>query len=304
MSIAPAVDGKGPPRKDSSFALAQAGRDIKTRCKAFVLGGSTQGETAPAIALENVRVSYDGGETFAVDAVTLAVARGAFVALIGASGSGKTSLLKTINRLVEPTSGEIEIDGAPASRAPAYELRRRIGYVFQGVGLFPHMSVAENIAITPLLLGWTKERVRERTLALLDLVELPRAYARRRADELSGGQRQRVGLARALAAEPPIMLLDEPFGALDPLTRGVLGDAYRAIHDRLGLATIMVTHDVQEAVLLADRIVVMENGRVLADETPRALMTGAATGAVAALMETPRRQAERIAALIAGDAPR
>jgi len=261
-------------------------------------------EASPAIVLRDLDVSYDEGRTSAVSEVSLAIPRGCFVALIGGSGSGKTSLLKTINRLVEPMRGEVAIEGASARLTPAPELRRSIGYVFQGIGLFPHMSVAENIGITPTLLGWPAPRIRERTDVLLDLVELPRDYAQRRPDELSGGQRQRVGLARALAAEPRIMLLDEPFGALDPLTRSALGDAYRAIHDRLALTTIMVTHDVQEALLLADRILVMQRGRIIADESPRALMTGAASGDVALLLDAPRRQAERIGALMAGQTRR
>jgi osmoprotectant transport system ATP-binding protein len=254
--------------------------------------------------LREIDVSYDEGKTAAVADVSLAVPRGCFVALIGGSGSGKTSLLKTINRLVEPSRGEIAIEGVPARRTPATELRRKIGYVFQGIGLFPHMSVGENVGITPTLLGWPAARIRDRIATLLDLVELPRAYATRRPDELSGGQRQRIGLARALAAEPRIMLLDEPFGALDPLTRSALGDAYRAIHDRLGLTTIMVTHDVQEALLLAERIVVMQSGRVVADGSPHALLTNAPTDDVALLMDAPRRQAERIGALMAGGTAR
>ena len=254
------------------------------------------------ISLQDVEVSYDGGRTFAVAGVSCSVARGCFVALVGGSGSGKTSLLKTINRLAEPTRGVVTIEGKPVNSTPAPELRRGIGYVFQGIGLFPHMSVGENVAVVPRLLGWERARIRERTQFLLDLVELPRDYADRRPDELSGGQRQRVGLARALAAEPQIMLLDEPFGALDPITRTGLGDAYRAIHDRLDTTTIMVTHDIQEALLLADRVLVMQQGKIVADDTPRALMSGAAaSGAAARLMDMPRRQAERLRRLMEGE---
>jgi osmoprotectant transport system ATP-binding protein len=262
----------------------------------------TPDPAAPAIVLRDIDVSYDRGRTLAVAGVSVSVARGAFVALVGGSGSGKTSLLKTINRLVEPWRGGVEIEGTPADAAPAPQLRRRIGYAFQGIGLFPHMSVGENIAATPTLLGWPRDRIRARVDALLDLVELPRAYADRRPDELSGGQSQRVGLARALAAEPRIVLLDEAFGALDPITRVALGDAYRAIHDRLGTTTILVTHDMQEALLLADRIIVMQTGKVVADDAPRALMSGAAHGEAARLMDMPRRQAERLQRLMSGAA--
>ena len=253
---------------------------------------------APLIELDNIGKSFDGGRAFALRGVSLTVAAGAFVALVGQSGSGKTTTLKTINRLVEPDEGEVRIGGRPAHDEPGPALRRRIGYVFQGIGLFPHLSVGENIALGPRLAGWSRERAIARTLDLLDLVALPRAFADRRPAELSGGQQQRVGLARALAAEPKIMLMDEPFGALDPVTRLELGDAYLALHRKLGLTTVMVTHDVQEAVLLADRIVVMKGGRILADDSPRALLAGHADPDVAALMATPRVQAERVAAVI------
>ena len=206
--------------------------------------------------------------------------------------------LKTINRLVEPDAGEVRLEGQPVRGIAAPELRRRVGYVFQGIGLFPHLSVGENIGITPDLLGWPAEQIEARTAELLDLVGLPRDFAARAPAALSGGQQQRVGVARAIAARPKIVLMDEPFGALDPLTRDGLGRAYRALHDQLGLTTVMVTHDVQEAVLLADRIVVMKAGHVLADDTPRALLAGAADPDVAALMDMPRRQAERVRALM------
>jgi osmoprotectant transport system ATP-binding protein len=255
---------------------------------------------ASLIELDNIGKSFDGGRAFALRGVNLSVPAGAFVALVGQSGSGKTTTLKTINRLVEPDEGEVRIDGRRAHDEPGPSLRRRIGYVFQGIGLFPHMSVGDNVALGPRLAGWSRERIAERSATLLDLVALPRAFADRMPGELSGGQQQRVGLARALAAEPKIMLMDEPFGALDPVTRIELGDAYRALHQSLGLTTVMVTHDVQEAVLLADRIVVMKGGRILADDSPRALMAGHADPDVSALMATPRIQAERVAALARG----
>lgn len=251
------------------------------------------------ITLERVSKVF-GGTVRAVDEVSLSFRAGSFTALVGASGSGKTTTLKMINRLIEPTRGVVRIEGGRADALPPPQLRRRIGYVFQGVGLFPHLSVGENIAITPKLLEWPRDRIADRVTELLDLVELPRDFAVRFPDALSGGQQQRVGVARALAAQPKIILMDEPFGALDPITRDSLGGAYRALHETLGLTTVMVTHDMQEAILLADRIVIMAAGKVIADDTPQALLAGHADPAVAALMDMPRRQAQRVAALVAG----
>ena len=228
------------------------------------------------IQLEAVTKSFDHGP--AVRDVSFLIPKGSFVAIVGSSGSGKTTTLKTINRLIEPDSGSISVAGEPVTQIEPFTLRRRIGYVFQGIGLFPHMSVAENIGITPQLLGWPKQTTQARTLELLDLVELPREFASRRPAELSGGQRQRVGVARALAARAEIMLMDEPFGALDPVTRDSLGTSYRRLHEQMGLTTVMVTHDVLEAVLLADRIMVMHAGQIIADDTPHALLQGHAEG--------------------------
>ena len=258
-------------------------------------------QAAPIIDLRAVDVSYDGGRTFAVRGATLSIAAGAFVALVGPSGSGKTSLLKTINRLVEPGGGDVRVEGRSVSEFEAHDLRRRIGYVFQGVGLFPHMSVRDNIAITPRLLGWPRAKIAERVEAAFDLVALPHDYLGRAPAELSGGERQRVAVARALAAEPRIIIMDEPFGALDPVTRDALGQAFRALHERMGLTTVMVTHDVQEAALLADRIVVLRDGAVVADDTPRAMLSGAHP-AVSAMFEAPRRHAQRIADMTRPDA--
>ena len=254
--------------------------------------------TVPLIELDHIGKSFDGGRAFALRGVSLSLATATFTALVGQSGSGKTTTLKTINRLIEADQGEVRIGGRPVRDVPGPRLRRGIGYVFQGIGLFPHLTVGENIATGPRLAGWPKDRIAARIAELLDLVALPKATADRRPAELSGGQQQRVGLARALAAGPAIMLMDEPFGALDPVTRLELGDAYRALHDRLGLTTVMVTHDVQEAVLLADRMVVMKDGKVLADDAPRNLLAGHPDHDVAALMATPRVQAERVAALM------
>jgi osmoprotectant transport system ATP-binding protein len=202
-----------------------------------------------------------------------------------------------INGLIRPDSGEARIEGRAWSLKEGPALRRRIGYVFQEIGLFPHMSVAENIAVAPRLAGWTRERTAARVGELLKLTSLPAEVGPRRPASLSGGQQQRVGLARALAAAPAIMLMDEPFGALDPLIREGLGQEYRALHEALKLTTVMVTHDVMEALLLADRVVVMDAGRILADGAPAELVAGHADPAVAALMEAPRRQARRLEAL-------
>lgn len=250
------------------------------------------------IRLRRLTKSYDGGRSFALRGIDLDVPDGAFVAVVGHSGSGKTTLLKALNRLIEPDAGSIEIGGQAAAARPGHQLRRQIGYVFQGIGLFPHLTVGENIGITPRLLAWSETDTQARIGELLDLVGLPRSYADRMPAELSGGQGQRVGIARALAARPRIMLMDEPFGALDPITRDALGTEYRRIHERMGLTTVMVTHDVMEAILLADRIVVMRQGEIIADDKPHALLTEHPDAGVRTLMDMPRRQAERVQALI------
>ncbi|MDB5593254.1 MAG: opuBA [Hyphomicrobiales bacterium] len=254
------------------------------------------------IDIENLVLTYPQTRKRALDDVSLSIAPGELVALVGASGSGKTSLLKTINRLIDPDSGTIRLDGEDVSDIAGPLMRRRIGYAFQGIGLFPHMSVAENIGITPQLLGWPIDKIAQRVSELLALVDLPADFSSRSPGMLSGGQQQRVGVARALAARPKVMLMDEPFGALDPLTRDALGQSYRALHSQLGLTTIMVTHDIQEAVLLADRIVVMAGGRIIADGTPRELMSDDADPDVSELMRVPRRQAERVQAILGGAA--
>ena len=243
-----------------------------------------------AVAFEGVVKRY--GAVAAVDGVTLAVDSGSFVALVGASGSGKSTLLKTVNRLVLPDAGRVAIDGADVAAADPAALRRGIGYVFQNVGLFPHLSVAENVAMPARLTGGRAD-----VPALLDRVGLPRDVGARMPSQLSGGQQQRVGVARALASSARLMLMDEPFGALDPVTRAELGEGYRALHASLGLTTIMVTHDMAEALLLADRIVVMGRGRIVADGSPAAMLAGEAGDDAAALVAIPRRQAERIVGL-------
>jgi osmoprotectant transport system ATP-binding protein len=250
------------------------------------------------ISLRQVSKSFDGGRTFAVREVTVDVAERVFVAIIGDSGSGKTTLLKMINRLVEADGGSVLVAGKPVEADAPYSLRRRIGYVFQGIGLFPHLNVAENIGITPRLLGWADADIRARVEELIDLVSLPRSYLGRMPAELSGGQQQRVGVARSLAARPSIMLMDEPFGALDPITRDTLGAEYRHLHEQMGLTTVMVTHDVMEAVLLSDRIIVMRQGAIVADGPPHELLLTHPDPGVHALMDMPRRQAERVRALM------
>lgn len=252
---------------------------------------------ATMIAIKGASKSYDGGRTFAARDMSLEIYAGEFIAIVGTSGSGKTTLLKLINRLIEVSAGVIEVEGENISALDPVPLRRRIGYVFQGVGLFPHLSVAENIAITPKLLGWNKDRCVRRVGELLDLVRLPRDLADRLPETLSGGQGQRIGVARALAAEPRIVLMDEPFGAVDQITRSALARDYRELHDRLGLTTVMVTHDVIEAVLLADRIAIVVGGEIVETGTSQDLLAGSEHEYVRELMSLPRLQAERIDAL-------
>jgi osmoprotectant transport system ATP-binding protein len=251
------------------------------------------------ITLDNVSKTY--GSRRVVDSLSLHVPRGALLALVGGSGSGKTTTLKMINRLIEPTAGRILVDGRDARTADPVELRRSIGYVFQGIGLFPHLSVAENVAAVPRLLRWPNDRIRARVDELLEMVHLPPGqYRDRLPGQLSGGQQQRVGFARALAAGPHVMLLDEPFGALDPVTRDELRREFLELRRRLGLTAVLVTHDMMEALLSADAIAVMSNGRLAQVGTPHELLTGPADDFVAALMSGPRQQTAQLEALAAG----
>src|SRR4051812_44189839 len=253
----------------------------------------------PMIGYAHVTKSF--GALKAVDDVSLDIAEGEFVAVVGGSGSGKTTLLRVANRLIEADGGTITVEGDDVQSVDPVALRRRIGYVFQSGGLFPHMSVADNIGITPKLLGTAAAEISARVDELLELVRLDRAQHRDRfPHELSGGQRQRVGVARALAAKPRIVLMDEPFGALDPLTRDALGDDYRALQRKLGLTTVMITHDMTEAILLADRVAVMRAGRLLAQGTPSEL-ANSDDAYVGDLLRTPRRQAERLKVLLPRD---
>ncbi len=253
---------------------------------------------AAAITFEGVTKRFGGGPP-ALDGVSLAVKPREFLVIVGASGSGKTTLLQLINRLSEPTTGVLRIGGVDAHTLDPIALRRRIGYVFQEVGLFPHMTVAENIAITPQLLGWDILRKAARVDELLGLVRLDLEYRTRFPHQLSSGERQRVGMARALAAGPDVVLMDEPFAALDPLTRDGLAQDYRRLHDALRLTTVMITHDMLEALGLADRIVVLQRGRFIADGPPSSLMTHEHAD-VREMMQTPRKIAERVGALLAG----
>jgi len=251
-----------------------------------------------AISFQNVSKSYDGAAAPVLDRVSLDVREREFLAVVGPSGSGKTTLLRLVNRLIDPTEGAVQVEGQDVRAIDAVTLRRRIGYVFQGVGLFPHMTVAENIAITPRLLGWDDARMAARVDELIALVRLDRARHRNRLpSQLSGGEGQRVGVARAIAAKPRIVLMDEPFGALDPLTRDALGEDYRRLHNELGLTTVMITHDMMEALLLADRIAVIRDGRIVAEGVPHTLMNSEQDDYVRELMATPRRHAERLRAL-------
>jgi osmoprotectant transport system ATP-binding protein len=223
----------------------------------------------PVVVLRDVGYRLESGRSL-LTGVNLAISRGETLILLGRSGSGKTTSLKLINRLLEPSEGEILIEGRPQSQWDLIQLRRNIGYVIQDVGLFPHWTVERNVALVPRLAGWADARVRERVREMLALVGLDAAeFAPRYPCELSGGQRQRVGVARALAADPPILLMDEPFGALDPITRAELQREFRGLAARLGKTIAFVTHDLREALLLGTRIALLANGRLAGVYSPR-----------------------------------
>jgi len=244
---------------------------------------------APAIALRGVTKRYAGAAGEAVSDLTLDVPHGQIVALVGPSGCGKTTTLKMINRLIEPTDGTIEVLGADQRATPAHELRRRIGYVIQHVGLLPHRLVRRNIAVVPELLGWDSERIDARVAEMVDLVGLERELLDRYPSELSGGQQQRVGVARALAADPPILLMDEPFSAVDPIVRERLGDELLALQAKLRKTIVFVTHDVDEAIRLADRVAVLNVGGVLAQyAAPAELLAAPASEFVARFLGRER----------------
>lgn len=240
------------------------------------------------IEIENVTKRYDG--RLVVDDVSLVIEPHKIVTIVGMSGSGKTTLLRMINRLVQRDSGCIRLDGTDNELIPGHILRRSIGYAIQGDGLFPHRSVAENIATVPRLLGWDKQRIHARVTELLALFQLdPVFYAERFPHQLSGGQRQRVGVARALAAGPNVLLMDEPFGALDPIIRSKARDDLLAIHRAIGTTIVMVTHDMDEAVTLGDRIAVMDAGRLLQYASPADIMANPASPFVETLVGSSER---------------
>jgi osmoprotectant transport system ATP-binding protein len=228
----------------------------------------------PTIQFRDVTYSVNGsGKNSLVENISFGVAAGETLVLLGRSGSGKTTLLKLINRLLLPTTGEVLVQGRATSAWDPIRLRRGIGYVIQDAGLFPHFTVAENIALVPTLEKWDADHIARRVQELLTLVGLDAGeFASRRPHELSGGQRQRVGVARALAADPPILLMDEPFGALDPVTRADLQREFSALSRRLGKTIVFVTHDLREALMLATRIVLLQIGRIVSSATPEGFL--------------------------------
>jgi osmoprotectant transport system ATP-binding protein len=238
-----------------------------------------------AIRFDHVSKQFPGATRAAVDDCSFRVEEGEFVTFLGPSGCGKTTLLKMVNRLYEPTGGTIFVGDTDVRRLPVTELRRQIGYVIQQTGLFPHMTVAQNIAVVPTLLKWPKDRIAARVDELLTLIELPPdEYRARYPAQLSGGQQQRVGLARALAADPGVILMDEPFSAIDAITRETLQDEMIRLQRKVRKTILFVTHDVEEALRLADRIVVMRDGKVVQFDTPFAILTRPADPFVAELL--------------------
>jgi osmoprotectant transport system ATP-binding protein len=238
---------------------------------------------AAEIVFDHVTKRYAGSERPAVDDLSLAIPSGEICVLIGPSGGGKTTAMKLVNRLISLTEGDITIDGESVMKLDPVELRRGIGYVIQQIGLFPHMTIEANVATVPKLVGWDKRRTRERCRELLDLVGLdPDEYAKRYPAQLSGGQRQRVGLARAMAADPPLMLMDEPFGAIDPITRERLQNDFLRLHREVRKTVIFVTHDIDEAIKMGDRICILRQGGRLAQyDTPEAILARPADDFVA-----------------------
>ena len=253
------------------------------------------------IRIEGLTKQYD--TTTVVDDVSFEVARNSITVIVGTSGSGKSTLLRMINRLVEPTRGRVLLDGSDTRSEPAYLLRRRIGYAIQGNGLFPHRTVAENVATVPRLLGWPDERIRARVSELLQIFQLdPALYADALPAQLSGGQQQRVGVARALAAEPAVLLMDEPFGALDPIIRAKAQEDLLEIQRRFGTTVVLVTHDMDEAFRLGHRIAVMSQGRLLQYDRPATLLTHPADSFVARMTGLSDRALKLLALTSAGEA--
>ncbi len=253
------------------------------------------------ISVENLTKQY--GATAVVDGVSMRIERNSITVIVGTSGSGKSTLLRMINRLVEPTRGRVLIDGNDTTGEPAHLLRRRIGYVIQGHGLFPHRTVAENIATVPRLLGWDAARIRARVEELLRVFQLdPDAYAGAFPHQLSGGQQQRVGVARALAAEPAVLLMDEPFGALDPIIRTKAQDDLLDIQRRFGTTIVLVTHDMDEAFRLGHHVAVMSHGRLLQYDRPAVLLTRPADPFVSRMTGASDRAMRLLSLTTAGEA--
>jgi len=253
------------------------------------------------ISVENLTKQY--GATTVVDGVSMVIERNSITVIVGTSGSGKSTLLRMINRLIEPTRGRVLIDGHDTTGEPAHLLRRRIGYAIQGHGLFPHRTVAENIATVPRLLGWDEARIRARVEELLLVFQLdPGAYAGAFPHQLSGGQQQRVGVARALAAEPAVLLMDEPFGALDPIIRAKAQDDLLDIQRRFGTTIVLVTHDMDEAFRLGDRVAVMSHGRLLQYDRPAVLLTRPADPFVSRMTGVSDRAMRLLSLTTAGEA--
>ncbi|MFC9498231.1 ABC transporter ATP-binding protein [Streptomyces sp. NPDC056982] len=247
-------------------------------------------QSAADIVFDAATKTYAGSAEPAVDALSLTVPAGEICVLLGASGCGKTTALTLVNRLTELTSGDIRIDGRSIREQDVIELRRSIGYVIQQAGLFPHMTIEENIATVPQVLGWKRSRTADRVRELLELVGLPhKEYADRYPAQLSGGQRQRVGIARALAADPPIMLMDEPFGALDPVTREHMQDEFLRLHEQVRKTTLFVSHDIDEAVRMGDRVAILaKGGRLLQYDSPERILREPADDYVARFVGTDR----------------
>ena len=245
----------------------------------------TTQQPGSSIEFRNLTKQYPGAESPSVDSVNLVIEPGSFVVLLGPSGCGKTTLLKMVNRIIEPTSGQILLDDQDSRSFDAPALRRRIGYVIQQTGLFPHMKIGENVAVVPKLLNWDKARINARVDELLELIGLPPAeYRDRYPSQLSGGEQQRVGLARALAVNPSTMLMDEPFGALDAITRNRLQGELLDVHQTLGQTILFVTHDIDEAVRLADQIVVMQAGSIVQTGSPLDIVSNPANDFVSDLV--------------------
>ena len=243
-------------------------------------------------------LSRSFGNKLAVKRASFDIDRGEILALIGASGSGKTTTLRMLNRLIEPDSGELLLGGQSSDGLSAPEWRRRIGYVVQGGGLFPHMTIARNISVTPRLLKWDQDRISETTHRLLDMVGLPAdEYASRLPAQLSGGQQQRVNLARALAGAPELILMDEPFGALDAVTKDQLLHDFKALQKKLGFAVVLVTHDLSEAIRLADRIAIMEAGEIMQIAAPRDLIAHPVSASARDMLDAARNHAGEVEAL-------